>query len=169
MSEIDDIFSEITASLREEGLGAQREDAAFIRDGERIDLNLHPDVVGLLERLVKEVSELLTERDQQCETLFPDAYQDDETSNAAWKLVQCEFMRDERLERCRVVLEGIQRGWLSLEEADDWMRVMNDMRLLVTGRSPSDRHMKKLYRADTPHGAIFMLASAVLQALLEVA
>lgn len=172
MSEIDDIFGEIASSLRAEGVGAgtaQREDAPFLRDGDRIVVRLSEEVLSITVQLVAEVRELLETHDERVSVLFPDAYEDDDTQNQAWHLMQGELMRTERVERCERVIAGAVRGEFTLEEADDWLRVFNDMRLLVTGREPTEKGMKKLYRADTPAGAVFVLASAVLHALLEVA
>jgi hypothetical protein len=67
------------------------------------------------------------------------------------------------------VLRGLIEGWFPLVEADDWLRVFNDLRLVVAGRDLPEDGLEALYRGETPDGVVFILASAVLQALLAVA
>jgi hypothetical protein len=172
MSEIDDVFNSLVGDLRDEGLGsevAQRADAPFFRDGERIEVRLHREVSVVLSRLVREYLELLDERDERLEPLFPAAYEDSAEENAAWALLNDDVLRAERTERCEAVLRGLKEGWFPLEAADAWLRVFNDLRLVVAGREIDGASLKGLYKGDTPDGVVFILASAVLQALLEVA
>lgn len=172
MSEIDDLFNNLVGGLREEGLGAevaQRADAPFYRDGDRIELRVHPEVSKVVSRLVREYAELLEEHTEHLEMLFPAAYENSDEENAAWALLNADSMRAERYGRCGIVLRGLNDGWFPLAEADEWLRVFNDLRLVVAGRELPDGGLDALYKGDTPDGVVFILASAVLQALLEVA
>ena len=172
MSEIDDVFNSLVGGLREEGLGAdvaQRPDAPFFRDGERIEIRLHPEVSAVISRLVREYAELLEDHTDRLQMLFPDAYENATEENAAWALLNADSMRSERQVRCEIVLRGLIDGWFPLVEADDWLRVFNDLRLVVAGRELPEDGLEALYKGETPDGVVFILASAVLQALLSVA
>jgi hypothetical protein len=172
MSEIDDVFNSLVGGLRDEGLGAevaQRPDAPFFRDGERVEVRIHPEVSAVISRLVREYAELLDDRTERLAMLFPDAYEDSDEENAAWALLNADSMRAERQGRCETVLRGLNDSWFPLVDADDWLRVFNDLRLVVVGREVSDEGLESLYKGDTPDGVVFILASAVLQALLAVA
>lgn len=174
MNEIDEMFRQLTNPLAAEGLGedvSQEEDAPFRRSGEVVRIQLEARVLEILVSLVSEYKMLLEGHARELDRLFPAAYEGEESEiqNAAWALLTGDVLRAERVARCSVVLNGLGDGSFPLEAADDWMRVFNDVRLIATADVKDEADLQDLYEGATQQSAVFLLSSAVLQALLSVA
>lgn len=171
MENVDDTFLALVQGLQEEGVGeefTQDPEAAFRRLFDVVHVQLDERVTEALLRLVSEFAYLIKERDDITKVLFPDAFEQDDEQNAAWHLIAGESLRSEKIEECALVLLGLQAEQFSIEELDQWLRVFNGIRLAILGREPSVEDQEALYAGDSGSGLALLLATAVLQALLQL-
>jgi hypothetical protein len=99
-------------------------------------LHVAPEERALLERLATELESALEagNDDSALARLFPDAYEHDEAAAAEYRELVGNDLREERRSAARVLRETLERGTLSEEELDAWLRALNDLRLLLGTR-----------------------------------
>jgi len=113
----------------------------------RFTLELTRDEAGLLSSLIRSLDELVAspaDADRAVwDRLFPDAYPDDLQAQTEFAALTAPGLADERRERLRRCYEeltaeaGLQGGAIDLtaaEDADRWLRVLNDLRLALGTR-----------------------------------
>lgn len=129
--------------------------------GGGIHLRLDAQEAGILRELLKEMRLLLEadipQSDDVLQRLFPRAHEDDEEQLAYEELLG-EQLRTAKLDGLRAVDEklGSDGGAdlvLTAEEADDWLRLINDMRLAIGTRIEVDEEkMERPYDPSDPEG-----------------
>jgi len=104
------------------------------RDG-GIELTLSRDERTLLASLATELREQLDgdTGDPTLRRLFPPAY-DDEAEERGYRELAGDSLLDGRREALELLAETVDRDRLSAEEADAWLRALNDLRLVLGTR-----------------------------------
>ena len=100
-----------------------------------IRLRLAQEERVLLAGLTAELQALLgdTPEDPSLRRLFPPAY-DDEADERAYRELTSDSLLDGRREALDVLARTADREQLSAEEADAWLRALNDLRLVLGTR-----------------------------------
>ena len=100
-----------------------------------IRLHLAQEERALLVGLTSELGALLEgERDDpSLRRLFPPAY-DDEADERAYRELTSDSLLDGRREALELLSQTADRERLSAEEADAWLRALNDLRLVLGTR-----------------------------------
>jgi uncharacterized protein DUF2017 len=104
------------------------------RDG-GIELTLSRDERTLLAGLAAELRAQLDgdNSDPSLRRLFPPAYED-ETQEHAYRELAGDSLLDGRRAALELVAETVDRDRLTAEEADAWLRALNDLRLVLGTR-----------------------------------
>jgi hypothetical protein len=104
-------------------------------DGGEVELRLSRDERSLLAGVVEELRALLdgAPGDPSLRRLFPPAY-DDEGDERAYRDLMGGELLDGRRAALELVAETVDRERLSAEEADAWLRALNDLRLVLGTR-----------------------------------
>jgi hypothetical protein len=123
-------------------------------EGGGVELRLSRDERSLLAGLVEELRALLdgAPGDPSLRRLFPHAYEAEEDERAYRDLMGGELL-DGRHAALELVAETVERDRLSAEEADSWLRALNDLRLVLGTRLDvqEDTFLEELPR-DDPRG-----------------
>ena len=104
-------------------------------DGGAVELRLSRDERSLLAGLVEELRALVdgAPGDPSLRRLFPPAY-DEEGDERAYRDLMGGELLDGRRAALQLVAETVDRDRLSAEEADTWLRALNDLRLVLGPR-----------------------------------
>jgi hypothetical protein len=104
-------------------------------DGGAVELRLSRDERSLLAGLVEELRALLdgAPGDPSLRRLFPPAY-DEEDDERAYRDLRGGELLDGRRAALQLVTETVDRERLSAEEAETWLRALNDLRLVLGTR-----------------------------------
>jgi Domain of unknown function (DUF2017) len=104
-------------------------------DGGAVELRLSRDERSLLAGLVEELRALLEgdAGDPSLRRLFPPAYDEEDDERAYRDLMGGELL-DGRRAALQLVTETVDRERLSAEEAETWLRALNDLRLVLGTR-----------------------------------
>jgi hypothetical protein len=100
-----------------------------------VELRLSRDERSLLAGLVAELRALLEgdAGDPSLTRLFPPAY-DEEDDERAYRDLMGDELLDGRRAALELVAETVDRDRLTAEEADTWLRALNDLRLVLGTR-----------------------------------
>ncbi len=100
-----------------------------------IALHLSQEEQALLVGLTTELEELLegTRDDPSLRRLFPPAY-DDDADERAYRELTGDSLLQGRREALELLAQTAGRERLSAEEADAWLRALNDLRLVLGTR-----------------------------------
>ena len=100
-----------------------------------VDLRLGSEERALLQGLTAELRVLLeaSPEDESLRRLFPPAY-DDETDQRAYRELTGDALLDGRREALDLLAQTADRERLTAEEADAWLRALNDLRLVLGTR-----------------------------------
>lgn len=131
------------------------------RVAEGLRIGLDSQEAGILRELTKEMKLLLEAdvpaSDDVLQRLFPRAHDDDEEQREYEELLG-EQLRAAKLDALRSVTaklgdDGDLDVVLSLEEADDWLRLLNDVRLAIGTRLEVDEDtMSRDFDPSDPEG-----------------
>ncbi len=104
-------------------------------DGGGVELRLSRDERSLLAGLAAELRALLdgAPSDPSLRRLFPPAYDDDDDERAYRDLMGGELL-DGRRAALELIADTVDRDRLTAEEADTWLRALNDLRLVLGTR-----------------------------------
>jgi hypothetical protein len=121
------------------------------RDGVRLSLNANEQL--LLRDLLDELEPLLADPDDPAvRRLFPPAYSDDESDDQYRSLVRDQLVGG-RAKSLATVRETLGEKTLSAEQADEWLRALNDLRLVLGTRLGVTQDLDyESIDLDTPHG-----------------
>jgi Domain of unknown function (DUF2017) len=100
-----------------------------------VELQLSREERALLAGLAAELRSLLEGKtgDPSLRRLFPPAYEDEQDEDAYRELMGNELL-DGRREALELVARTAEQKRLSAEEADAWLRALNDLRLVLGTR-----------------------------------
>ena len=141
-------------------------------EGGEVRLRLSPDERRLLAGLVQELRALLdgAPGDPSLRRLFPPAY-DEEDDERAYRDLMAGELLDGRRAALDLVVETVERDRLSAEEAESWLRALNDLRLVLGTRLDvqEDTFAEEL-RPDDPRApalAVYGYLSWMQEQLIE--
>jgi hypothetical protein len=141
-------------------------------DGGAVELRLSRDERSLLAGLLAELRALLdgAPGDPSLRRLFPPAY-DEEDDERGYREMMGDELLDGRLAALELVAETLDRDRLSAEEADTWLRALNDLRLVLGTRLDvqEDTFATEL-RSDDPRApalAVYAYLSWIQEQLVE--
>ncbi|GIG57030.1 hypothetical protein Lfu02_14020 [Longispora fulva] len=110
----------------------------FYRKGDEIVATFRPEEIDVLRMVVTQVSELVTEglrADPVFERLFPDIYQDNPVAAAELRRYTEDDLKQAKVDAAAVVLDTLdEHTTLTVEQADAWLRAVNDVRLALGTR-----------------------------------
>jgi hypothetical protein len=141
-------------------------------DGGGVELRLSRDERSLLAGLVEELRALLdgAPGDPSLRRLFPPAY-DEEGDERAYRDLMGRELLDGRRSALDVVAQTLDRERLSADEADAWLRALNDLRLALGTRLnvKEDMFAEELRRDDprAPALAVYGYLSWMQEQLIE--
>jgi hypothetical protein len=137
-----------------------------------VELRLSWDERSLLAGLIAELRALLdgAPGDPSLRRLFPPAY-DEEGDERAYRDLMGGELLDGRRAALELVAETVERERLSAEEADGWLRALNDLRLVLGTRLDvkEDTFAEELRRDDprAPALAVYGYLSWMQEQLIE--
>ena len=141
-------------------------------DGGGVELRLSRDERSLLAGLVEELRALLdgAPGDPSLRRLFPPAYDEEDDERAYRDLMGGELLEGRR-SALDVVAQTLDRERLSADEADAWLRALNDLRLALGTRLDvkEDTFVEELRRDDprAPALAVYGYLSWMQEQLIE--
>jgi Domain of unknown function (DUF2017) len=141
-------------------------------EGGAVELRLSGDERSLLAGLVSELRALLdgAPGDPSLRRLFPPAYDEDDDERAYRDLMGGELL-DGRRAALDVVAQTVDHERLSADEADAWLRALNDLRLVLGTRLDvqEDTFTEELQRDDprAPALAVYGYLSWMQEQLIE--
>jgi len=141
-------------------------------EGGGVELRLSSDERSLLAGLVDELRALLDDApgDPSLQRLFPPAYEEEDEERAYRDLMGGELL-DGRRSALDVVAQTLDRERLSPDEADAWLRALNDLRLALGTRLDvkEDTFGEELRRDDprAPALAVYGYLSWMQEQLIE--
>jgi Domain of unknown function (DUF2017) len=104
------------------------------RSGDRVRLNLDAHELLLLRELLDELEALLADPDDPAvRRLFPPAYADRANDEQYRSLVRDQLVSG-RSKALATVRDTLSRETLDLDEAEQWLRALNDLRLVLGTR-----------------------------------
>ena len=127
----------------------------FSRANGEIELTLSRDERSLLAGLAAELRAQLDgdTRDPSLRRLFPPAYED-EGDNRAYRELAGDSLLDGRRRALELLAETVDRDRLGAEEADAWLRALNDLRLVLGTRlDVQEGTFAEDFRPDDPNAA----------------
>lgn len=99
-----------------------------------VELRLRPEERALLLGLTSELRELLdAPEDPALRRLFPPAY-DEEADQRAYRELTGDSLVEGRREALELLAQTAGRDRLTADEADAWLRALNDLRLVLGTR-----------------------------------
>ena len=103
-------------------------------EGDRVRLSLNQGEQFLLRDLLDQLEPLLADPDDPAlRRLFPPAYSDDESDEQYRSLVRDQLVSG-RAKALATVRATLGSKTIDLEQADEWLRVLNDLRLVLGTR-----------------------------------
>ena len=103
-------------------------------DGDRVRLSLNAGEQFLLRDLLDQLEPLLADPDDPAlRRLFPPAYSDDENDEQYRSLVRDQLVTG-RAKALATMRATLWSDTLDLEQADEWLRALNDLRLVLGTR-----------------------------------
>jgi hypothetical protein len=104
------------------------------RSGDRVRLNLDAHELLLLRELLDELEALLADPDDPAvRRLFPPAYADRANDEQYRSLVRDQLVSG-RSKALATVRDTLSNETLDLDEAEEWLRALNDLRLVLGTR-----------------------------------
>ena len=140
--------------------------------GGGVELRLSREERSLLAGVVAELRALLegAPADPSLRRLFPPAYDEAEDEQGYRELMGGELLGG-RLAALELVTQTLDQEWLSAEQADAWLRALNDLRLVLGTRLDvrEDTFAEQLRQDDprAPALAVYAYLSWMQEQLIE--
>jgi hypothetical protein len=118
-----------------------------------VRLNLDANEQTLLRELLDQLEPLLAEPDDpSMRRLFPPAYSDEQNDDQYRSLVRDQLVRG-RARSLATMRDTIANDAIDLEQADEWLRALNDLRLVLGTRLEVTEDLDyESIDLDTPRG-----------------
>jgi hypothetical protein len=145
--------------------------------GGKLTLNLDAAEQGVLSQLFDQMTELLDDRENELGTdplaqllnmagstqisedpalarLFPDGYSDDEHASADFRRFTEQDLRAQK-QAALATVQGTLSGWsgkvsITSQQAQDWLKAINDLRLVLGTRLEITDEVETDFEADEP-------------------
>ena len=160
-------FRDIAARLGDEMSVGPWNSKVFVLNGEKVSVRLPEEVRLLIAKIFGDLAEVLEERDPVTDVLFKNPYEDHD-SMLAWDLLAGESLRTERTARARSAAAQAAEGIMSPEDIQNWLRVTNDVRIILCGEDPSEERVEELSCGSEANCVVYQLMTALLAELTTV-
>jgi len=97
-------------------------------------VRLAPEARDWVVGLADELEALLVADTDDTRRLFPTAYPDDPEREAGYQILSREELIDDRREAIALMRTTVTRSHMSVDELGAWMRIVNDLRLVLGTR-----------------------------------
>ena len=97
-------------------------------------IRLAKNIIELIVWLAEDLDKVLDEDTPNLTRLFPTAYADDPEMDAGYQILARDQLVDQRREAIDIVRSTAENSILNEEELAAWMRVVNDLRLVIGTR-----------------------------------
>jgi hypothetical protein len=148
-----------------------RRSEPFRRDDDGFAVNLPGPARDLLGSIAEQMHEVLTgataDDDPAVARLFPQAYPDDPMRTIEFERVAADDLQRDRVARFQVLAETVRARWLTEEQLLEWMRAINDARIVLGVRLDVTEEMTPDDVQDDPERADTFRTYVYLSALLE--
>ena len=152
-----------------------RDENPFRREGDGFAVDLEPAVRELLSSLAAQMQQVLTgdtaPDDPAVARLFPTAYPDDPMRNLEFEQVAGDDLQRDRVARFEALGATVDARWLTEEQLLQWMRAINDARLVLGVRLDVTEGTTPEDFAEDPAAhdafATYAFLSALLEAIVE--
>ncbi len=123
------------------------------RKGDRVRLYLDAHEQALLRELLDQLEPLLADTDDpSMRRLFPPAYSDEKSDDQYRSLVRDQLVRG-RAKSLATMRDTLANEAIDLEQADEWLRALNDLRLVLGTRLDVSEDLDyETIDLDTPRG-----------------
>lgn len=123
------------------------------RKGDRVRLHLDAHERAILRELLDQLEPLLAETDDPLvRRLFPPAYSDEKSDDQYRSLVRDQLVRG-RARSLATMRDTLADEAIDLEQADEWLRALNDLRLVLGTRLDVSEELDyESLDLDTPRG-----------------
>jgi len=123
------------------------------RKGDRVRLHLDAHERAILRELLDQLEPLLAETDDpSVRRLFPPAYSDEKEDDQYRSLVRDQLVRG-RARSLATMRDTLADEAIDLEQADEWLRALNDLRLVLGTRLDVSEELDyESLDLDTPRG-----------------
>ena len=123
------------------------------RKGDRVRLNLDAHEQALLRELLDQLEPQLADSDDpSMRRLFPPAYSDEKKDDQYRSLVRDQLVRG-RARSLATMRDTLANEAIDLEQADEWLRALNDLRLVLGTRLDVTEDLDyESIDLDTPRG-----------------
>ncbi len=123
------------------------------RKGDRVRLYLDAHEQAILRELLDQLEPLLAETDDpSVRRLFPPAYSDEKSDDQYRSLVRDQLVRG-RARSLATMRDTLADEAIDLEQADEWLRALNDLRLVLGTRLDVSEELDyESLDLDTPRG-----------------
>lgn len=141
-------------------------------DQSTISINLPEQVQDLLLSLVGQLRELLLVDDgDEIRRLYPTAYPDDDEHEEEYRSMVHDQLLMARLDAIETVEATVAAETMSLEQADQWMTTINEVRLVLGTKLDVGENVVPDIDPDDPDAAshaIYQVLTNVLGTLIDV-
>ena len=148
-----------------------RRSEPFRRRDDGFAVDLPRPARELLASVAEQMHEVLTgpaaDDDPAVARLFPQAYPDDPMRSIAFERVAADDLQRDRVARFDVLAKTAGARWLTEEQLLEWMRAINDARIVLGVRLDVTEEMTPDDVADDPERATTFRTYAYLSAVLE--
>ncbi len=135
---------------------------------DRFRFELPEDVLGMVADFADQLATMLESDDPVLRRLFPSAYPADPDLDASYQILARSELTDERRAEIEVVRTTLSADDISRDELASWMRVTNDLRLVIGTRldvSEDDEPGDEDSPAHEVYGLLGLLLDEIVDAL----
>ena len=148
-----------------------RRSEPFRRDDDGFAVRLPRPARDLLGSIADQMRTVLTgstaDDDPAVARLFPPAYPDDPMRTIEFERVAADDLQRDRIARFEVLAKTADARWLTEDQMQEWMRAINDARIVLGVRLDVTEEMTFADVEDDPERAESFRTYAYLSALLE--
>lgn len=138
-----------------------------VGDG-RFRFELPEDVLVMVADFADQLATMLESDDPALRRLFPSPYPTDPDLDASYQILARSELTDERRAEIEVVRRSVEADDVSRDELASWMRVTNDLRLVLGTRldvSEDDDPEDEMSPAHEVYGLLGLLLDEIVDAL----
>ena len=160
-------FRDIASRLSDEMSIGRWDSKVFVLNGEKVSVRLPVEVRLLIAKIFGDLAEVLEDRDPVTDVLFKNPYEDQD-SMLAWDILAGESLRTERVARAKAAAAQAAEGVMGQGDVQNWLRVTNDVRIILCGEDPSEERVEELSTGSEANCVIYQLMTALLAELTAV-
>ena len=160
-------FREIASRLSIDMPKATWSSEVFVLKEDKIEINLPAEIRVLISKVFLDLAEVLEERDPVTDVLFKNPY-DQTDDQVAWEMLAAETLRSERAERAKRASWQSSEGVMHYNDTQNWLRVSNDVRLVLCGTDPTEERVNQLNHGSDPVCVVYQLMTGLVAELVSV-